>query len=88
MPSVPYHRAESLDHALEVLSDTEGVACLAGGTDLVVQMRDGRARPNAILDLNGLDLGEVKGGADCWGVGSALGWQVLQIGKPCRWAQG
>ena len=70
MPSVPYHRAENLDHALEVLSDTEGVACLAGGTDLVVQMRDGRARPNAILDLNGLDLGEVKGGADCWVVGS------------------
>jgi CO/xanthine dehydrogenase FAD-binding subunit len=72
MPSVPYHRAESLDHALAVLSDTEGVSCLAGGTDLVVQMRDGRARPKAILDLTGLDLGEVKGEPDHWVVGSGV----------------
>lgn len=70
MLSVPYHRAESLDHALAVAADTEGVACLAGGTDLVVQMRDGRARPNAILDLSGLALDEVKGESGHWVVGS------------------
>ncbi len=49
--SFEYHAPRSLKEALSLLENHRGEAkVLAGGTDLVVQMKDGRARPAVIVD--------------------------------------
>lgn len=66
MNHVTYHRPERLEDALELLDKTRGIAPMAGGTDLVVQMRHGRLHPDAILDLSGLDLSGVRKEKSTW----------------------
>lgn len=43
-----------------MLAECPTAVPLAGGTDLVVQLRDGRRRPGPVLDLSPLDLGGVR----------------------------
>ena len=51
MRSFEYYAPRSLKEALSLLENRRGEAkVLAGGTDLIVQMKDGRARPTVILD--------------------------------------
>lgn len=45
-----YHAPRTVEEALTLLAG-DGARVLAGGTDLIVQMRAGRARPEAIVDL-------------------------------------
>jgi xanthine dehydrogenase FAD-binding subunit len=59
-----YEAPTSLTHALAVLAETDGSAKpLAGGTDLIDQVRTGRLSPSVVVDvkkiaeLNVLDLG-------------------------------
>jgi CO/xanthine dehydrogenase FAD-binding subunit len=49
-------RPRSLQEALALLAERPAAAPLAGGTDLVVQLRDGRRRLGTLVDLDGLDL--------------------------------
>jgi CO/xanthine dehydrogenase FAD-binding subunit len=50
-----YFAPTSLEAALSLLEDhKKGLKVLAGGTDLIVQMKDGRARPAAILDAKNI----------------------------------
>lgn len=51
MPSPAYHAPETLDQAIALLASDPGARPLAGGTDLIVQMRSGRAAPSAVVDL-------------------------------------
>ncbi len=52
IPQFEYHRPASLQDALELLENYNGKAKpLAGGTDLIVQMRDRKAAPGHIVDL-------------------------------------
>jgi carbon-monoxide dehydrogenase medium subunit len=57
--SFAYHEPASVGEAAEVLADGAGAArLLAGGTDLVVDMKTGRDRPKAVVNLKrigGLD---------------------------------
>jgi CO/xanthine dehydrogenase FAD-binding subunit len=46
-----YEAPDSLDEALSLLEKSPGARILAGGTDLVVQMKYGRACPAAIIDV-------------------------------------
>ncbi len=41
---------QTVDEAVKLLG-SEGARALSGGTDLIVQMKSGRSRPNAIVDL-------------------------------------
>jgi carbon-monoxide dehydrogenase medium subunit len=50
LPDVRYHAPRSLDEAIRLLSE-EGAAVLAGGTDLLVQVRGGSRRPAAYVDV-------------------------------------
>lgn len=51
-----YYSPKSLEEAVTVLSQHAGDAkALAGGTDLVVQMKDGVRRPQVVVSLAGLD---------------------------------
>ena len=47
-----YHEPESLDGAVRLLADAgEGARVLAGGTDLIVDMKTGRMRPSTVVNL-------------------------------------
>ncbi|HUK14306.1 MAG TPA: FAD binding domain-containing protein [Thermoanaerobaculaceae bacterium] len=57
-------RPASVEEALALLADHPGARPLAGGTDLVVQMRDGRRQIDALVDLGALGMcgtGETDG---------------------------
>ena len=51
MPSLAYHTPTTVDEAVALLSGEPGAKPLAGGTDLIVQMKSGRGAPAAIVDL-------------------------------------
>lgn len=67
MRDFDYYSPRCLDEALSLLDSRQGAKLLAGGTDLIVQMKEGRVRPSAVIDvkeipeLNRLNLTE--GGA-------------------------
>src|SRR5436309_11912351 len=51
MPSLSFAAPTSVDEAVKILAGASGVAkVLAGGTDLLVQLRSGRIRPDLIVD--------------------------------------
>ena len=52
MDTVRYEAPESLDAAVKLLADEAGLArVLAGGTDLLVQLRSGRLDPGLVVDV-------------------------------------
>ncbi|MFV1960253.1 MAG: xanthine dehydrogenase family protein subunit M [Acidimicrobiia bacterium] len=52
MKEFSYERPESLDDALRLLAASGSeVEVLAGGTDLVIAMRDGQSQPKVVVDL-------------------------------------
>jgi CO/xanthine dehydrogenase FAD-binding subunit len=55
MPSYDYQKAYSLKEALDAASAFEGAsAFLAGGTDLLVQIKEGRKQPRCVIDVKGV----------------------------------
>jgi CO/xanthine dehydrogenase FAD-binding subunit len=60
MNDFTYQAAESIGEALQILAQAgPGTKVLAGGTDLLVQMKEGTVRPDCLLDIGGLD--ELRG---------------------------
>jgi CO/xanthine dehydrogenase FAD-binding subunit len=53
-------RPRSVAEALAVLAERSGTVPIAGGTDLLVQLRDGRKRAAALVDLDRLGLAGVR----------------------------
>lgn len=51
MAQLDYQAPTSVDDAVRALAAAPAAKVLAGGTDLIVQMRAGRAKPAAIIDL-------------------------------------
>ena len=55
MQSFEYRKAYSLQEALEAASASKGAsAFLAGGTDLLVQLKEGKRQPRCIIDVKGI----------------------------------
>lgn len=55
MQSFEYQRAYSLQEALDLFSASKGPsAFMAGGTDLLVQIKEGKRQPQCIIDLKGV----------------------------------
>jgi CO/xanthine dehydrogenase FAD-binding subunit len=53
-------RPTSIPEALALLAERAESAPIAGGTDLVVQLRDGRRRIATLVDLGGLELAGIR----------------------------
>jgi len=51
MPPAAYHAPETVAQAVALLAGDPDSRPLAGGTDLIVQMRSGRVAPSAVVDL-------------------------------------
>lgn len=55
MRAFAYERPTSLANALELLAADDGSARpLAGGTDLIIRLRDGTLRPRTVVDVKGI----------------------------------
>ena len=51
MPTLNYAAPSTVDEAVKLLAGSAGLAkVLSGGTDLLVQMRSGRLKPELIVD--------------------------------------
>lgn len=49
-----YHSPTSVGEAVDLLTARDDARPMAGGTDLLVQMRSGRVRPGQIIDIKGI----------------------------------
>jgi carbon-monoxide dehydrogenase medium subunit len=67
-----YHRPARLEEALELLARLPGARVLAGGTDLLIQIKTGECRPEAVVQV--LDIPEL--GAFTVSAGAAGGLLV------------
>ncbi|MEM4487792.1 MAG: xanthine dehydrogenase family protein subunit M [Desulfurococcaceae archaeon] len=54
IPEFKYFKVTSLGEALELLSNLDDARILAGGTDLVLDMKTNRCRPKFVIDIGGL----------------------------------
>ncbi|HEX3418360.1 MAG TPA: xanthine dehydrogenase family protein subunit M [Stellaceae bacterium] len=73
MPSLSFTAPTTVDEAINALARAPGLAKpLAGGTDLLVQMRSGRMRPEVIVDIKRIpDLIGIRDTGDSFVVGAA-----------------
>jgi len=55
LPQFEYFEPKTLKEACNLLSQNEGARVLAGGTDLLVEMKDGGINPPCIIDLKGIE---------------------------------
>ena len=53
-------RPTTVAEALAALAERPGARPIAGGTDLMVQLRDGRTRASCVVDLGGLGLAGIR----------------------------
>jgi CO/xanthine dehydrogenase FAD-binding subunit len=69
-----YLAPSTLSEALQQLAAKNGQArAMAGGTDLIVQMRQGRQAPGRVVDVKGVsELNELRVGADGLTIGAAV----------------
>lgn len=59
--SYGYHRPSTLDEAFRLAAEIPGATYVAGGTDLLVQMRNGRPEPPALISLRRVtELGGIE----------------------------
>jgi carbon-monoxide dehydrogenase medium subunit len=68
-----YHRAESVDHALELLADNVNAETelLAGGHSLLPTMKSGLASPDVVIDIGQIDaMAGIQDGGDHVAIGA------------------
>src|SRR5260370_21013650 len=73
MPSLSFTAPTTVDEAINALARAPGLAKpLAGGTDLLVQLRSGRMRPEVIVDIKRIpDLIGIRETSDGFVIGAA-----------------
>jgi CO/xanthine dehydrogenase FAD-binding subunit len=83
MPRVNYEAPTSVDEAVKVLAASAGLAkVLSGGTDLLVQLRSGRMKPDLIVDTKRIPgLIGIKEEGDKFVIGAATPGAMLSDHK-------
>ena len=72
-PQFKYERAESVEHALELVAEhaDQDVELLAGGHSLIPTVKSGLASPDVLIDLNGIDeLRGIESDGDSFAIGA------------------
>ncbi len=70
IPNFEYIKPKTLEEAFSCL-ETEGSVILAGGTDIAVNLREGKLNPRLVIDIKALqELKGIKGTADGIWIGS------------------
>jgi len=66
-----YYRAESVEHALDLLEEHGDAEVLAGGHSFLPTMKTGLANPDALVDISGIDaMSGVDHGDDTTSIGA------------------
>ena len=74
---IRFARAETLDHAVELMAEN-GATAIAGGTDLIVKWRDESKKPDYIVDINSLpELKEISVTENRVKIGSLVTFTML-----------
>ena len=84
MTEVQYLKPKTIDEAVSLYKESDGEAkILAGGTDLLVQIRSGMARPSKIIDIKNItDLQQITdNGEGSFLIGAAVSGAVLEENK-------
>src|ERR1700674_304607 len=79
MPRVSYTAPATVDEAVKALAGAAGLAkILSGGTDLLVQLKSGRLKPDLIIDTKRIPgLIGIREEADAWVIGAATPGEML-----------
>lgn len=79
MPTPSYHAPDTIDQAITLLAADPAARVLAGGTDLIVQMRSGRVAPSAFVDVKRITaLQGVRRLGDGFAIGAATPCTALK----------
>ncbi|MFK0570895.1 xanthine dehydrogenase subunit XdhB [Endozoicomonas sp.] len=54
-PIDQYHRASSVEHACSLLAEYPGRKLIAGGTDVLIRLREGKSGFSSLIDIHDLD---------------------------------
>ncbi len=54
-PIDQYHRANSIEHACNLLAENPGSKLIAGGTDVLIRLREGKSGFGSLVDIHDLD---------------------------------
>ncbi len=78
MPEFKLHRPETVSEAVRLNGGSETARYLAGGTDMVVNIRRGIEAPETLIDLNGVkEMTGIREDADGLHIGAAVKLQDL-----------
>ena len=74
MSGIQYLAPSTVADAVKALGEAKGAGrILAGGTDLIVQMRGGRAKPGVIIDIKRIPgMLEIRADKDGFLIGAAV----------------
>jgi CO/xanthine dehydrogenase FAD-binding subunit len=80
MQSFDYQKVQSLQGALEAASASNGTSVyLAGGTDLLVQIKEGKIRPQCVIDVKGVqEMGGLAISGDEFSIGALTCIRTLE----------
>jgi len=86
LKSFDYFRPSTVKEATEILADLGRRAkVMAGGTDLLVNMRAGELRPDYLVDLQGIGaLGQLKHDTDGLKIGAAVTLRAMETDEAVR----
>ena len=86
MATTSYHAPASREEVVALMVADPSAKVLAGGTDLIVQMRSGRAAPGGIIDLKNVSaMRAVMGNDGRYTIGAAMACTgLLSVEALCR----
>ena len=74
------HSPKSMAQALALLQAHPGGRLIAGGTDLLPNLRHGIGAPDPLIDLSGIaETRHIRRGADVWHIGAGVTLQQLEL---------